>query len=244
MRALINVNLPKMVDSKGYMTSKELVYILDNIMGLEMIPRPAYDETNAIYKEFCLQKADPLFKQIPSQEKIDNAKKQIIYVAELITTETHIVITRQSNKQCIIRLFNPRTEKLKKGCTELVSLIQDHNKKNIQEKLEIDLDINLFENGLDEYTIRGNIVENRWKYGRKIARKEVILFVVGITIFALLTSLKVLTLFQVLHVVPILDGISDRISTAMLTTAIVSGITIYYTVIDLSPIINWQADRS
>lgn len=239
MRALINVNLPRMLSSKEYMTSKELIY-----MGLEIHQRPEYNEANRVYQDYCLRKAEPLFKQIPSQEKIVNAQKQIIYVTDLSATETNVMVTKQSNRQCTIRLFNPRTEKLKKGCTELVSLIQEYNKKNTSERLEIDQDINLFENGLDEYTIRGNIVENKWKLGRKIARKEVILFVVGISIFLLLTCLKILMLFQVFSTVPILDGIFDRISTAMLTTAIVAGITIYYTVIDLSPIIHWPPDRS
>jgi hypothetical protein len=240
MRALINIKLPK-GDTTDFIGSREFREILQQ-MGLRPNDMPPEDgvDTDANIREYCLTRAQSIFDRMPEntdEEKTrkDFTKRNIVFASDLPTSNTLFMVTAHTQSEYRFRLLNPKIEDLQEGCKEFILRIMEYNKTHPLKKLEIAGKIKILEHGLEEPTISGQVVENRWKVSRRLAARDYLITAVGLALFVVFTF--------VAHITPdgIIKTITDRLSTALFTATVVSGITVYYTFRQLTPVIQWTA---
>lgn len=237
MRALINIQLP--LDENGqFVNTKDFRQILQT-MGLRPTDMPS-DEDEKEFVAYCLKRSEPIFDRMPEkseEEKIKKAfsRKNIVYASDLPQSNTIFMITGHTESEYRFRLLNPKIESLQEGCVDLVQKIRTHNEKYPSKRLELADNIDIFEHGLEESTISGKIMKNRWSATRKVAGRDILISVLGLIFFAILTALNILAIPDG----TLLHTIVDRLSTAMFTAMVVSSLTVYYTYREAVPVIQW-----
>jgi len=240
MRALMNVKLP--IDEDGHFISSREFRQLLQIMGLRPSEMPGEEDADAL-KEYCLQRAQPIFDRMPEkseeeQVKKEFSKKNIVFASDLPQTNTLFMVTAHTESEYRFRLLNPKIEALQDGCEDLVLEIRDHNQRHPHKQLLIVGKIDIYEHGLEESTISGTVIHSRWRTTRRMAGRDYLITIVGLILFILLTSMLV---FEVVPPAGTMHNLIDRLSTAMFTATIVSGISVYYTYRQLVPTIKWTA---
>lgn len=242
MRALINVKLPK-GDTTDFIGFREFREILQQ-MGLRPIDMPHEDgsDSDANIRKYCLARAQPIFHRMPENTDEEKTRKaftieNIVFASDLPTSNTLFMVTAHTQSEYRFRLLNPKIEDLQEGCKEFVLRIMEYNTKYPTKKLTIIGKINILEHGLEEPTISGQVVGNRWKASRRLAARDYFITAVGLVLFII--SIIVI----IAQWIPdgIFKAIVDRLSTALFTATVVSGITVYYTYRQLTPVIQWTA---
>ena len=267
MRALINVKLSR--DGNGkFPTPQEVRKILCDI-GLEPTDMPATvgagdppenGSTNEkeLHKYF-LERAKHIIARIPGKDKDekedgdeDGNRKQrtidnLVYASDLPKSSTDFMVTAHTTAFIRFRLLNPKLEDLQEGCEELVQLIMGYNNKGNfwsrvskskakdRPRLTIAGRIRILEHGLEEPTISGEIIASRLRALWEFAAKDVVLLAIGLVGFVLLVWLSnSASLAKMWH------DQADRFSTAMLTTAAISAISLFHNAIKWRPLIKWS----
>jgi hypothetical protein len=85
--------------------------------------------------------------------------------------------------------------------------------------------IAIYEHGLEASTISGELVRNRLRYAVRASTKDVVLATGALTLFVV--SLALLSIGSVSSD-PTLEGHLERFSTAMATTTVVAGYSIFH----------------
>lgn len=242
MRALLTIRLPK-DDEGGFIDVKEFRRILQ-AMGLRPFDMPSDegDEAEAKIKDYCSTRAVPIFERMPEHDEDAKQRKMfskanIVYAGDLAVSGTLFMVTAHSQSEYRFRLLNPKIESLQEGCRDLIVLIRDFNAVHPNRQLSVVGKIQLYEHGLEESTISGEIVQSRWRTTRSLAGRDVLITVTGLVLFFLLTAL---TISQIIP-----EGnarvLVERLSTAMFTATVVSGLSVYYTYRNIVPIVQWTA---
>jgi hypothetical protein len=244
MRALINVKLPQ--DSDGsYIDVTEFRNALQSMRLKPLdIPSSNGSDSEMKMKEYFLARAEPIFHKMPETTDEEKARKEfsrqnIVYASDLPRSNSLFMVTAHTEGEYRFRLLNPKIEELQDGCEDLVVRIREYNEKHADRQLTVYGKIRIFEHGLEESTISGSVVHKTLlKNVQTLAPREFLLVRVGLIIFIIGFSLNFMPVIQSIDW---LHGLIDRFSTALLTTAVVSGVSIYHTVIRLAPVIQWSA---
>ncbi|MBL0347538.1 hypothetical protein [Candidatus Villigracilis affinis] len=239
MRALVNIQLP-LDDNEQYIDTKEFHQILQ-LIGLRPRDMPPSDDEQK-FKEYCLRRAGPVFDRMPENTEEEKARKQhtkenIVYASDLPQSNTIFMVTAHTESECRFRLLNPKIESLQEGAKDLVLKINHYNEEHPNKPLKIVGKIDIFEHGLEESTISGIVVKNRWDATKTIAGRDILISFVGLVLFFILTSANIFLTKDG----TILHTIVDRLSTAMFTAMIVSVLTVYYAYRSVVPVIQWTA---
>jgi hypothetical protein len=244
MRALINVKLPQ--DSDGsFFDIQEFRNALQT-MRLKPLDIPSANgaEGENNMKEYFLARAEPIFHKMPETTEEEKARKEfsrqnIVYASDLPRSNSLFMVTAHTEGEYRFRLLNPKIEELQDGCEDLIIRIREYNEKHRDRQLTVYGKIRIFEHGLEESTISGSIVHKTlFENIKTLASRELLLVRVGLIIFLVGFFINFL---PVIKSIDWLSGLIDRFSTALLTTAVVSGVSIYHTVIRLAPVIQWTA---
>lgn len=241
MRALINVLLPsiKKGEETKYVDTKEFRRILQAI-GLKPTDMPS-DDTSCDFKQYCLKRADPIFDRMPENTPEEKLKKQfsrdnIVYASDLPQSNTLFMVTAHTESEYRFRLLNPRIESLQEGCKDLVLKLKSYNAKTPSEPLKVIGKIDVLEHGLEEPTISGLVVENKWSVTKQIAGRDILIAIAGLVFFVTLTVINSFTPAETVW-----HTVIDRLSTAMFTAMIVSALSIYHAYRNAVPVIQWTA---
>lgn len=241
MRALINIRLPLKEDNR-FIDIQEFREII-RLIGLrpaDMPPDgPGSDDD---IRAYCLIRADPIFDRMPENTDEQRAKKEfsrknIVYASDLPESNTLFMVTAHTEGEYRFRLLNPKIEALQEGCKDLVSRIQAYNAKNSTRTLDIYGKIEILEHGLEESTISGTVVKNRWRTARKLAGRDILITLIGLFLFVVLFG----AIASGLVSDPTLRLLFDRLSTAMFTATVVSAISVYYIWREVTPVIQWTS---
>jgi hypothetical protein len=241
LRALLNV-LVSHGDNGSFIEIHRFRDILREL-GLRPADMPPADGPEDAIKEYCLKRAEPIFDRMPErteEEKVrkDFSRHNIVYASDLPRSNTLLMVTAHTESEYRVRLLNPKIEDLQEGCEDLIVRITEYNRRHPQGRLQVVGLIKVFEHGLEESTISGTVVESRWEVTKRIAGRDFLIAVSGLLLFIILTGMAI---FDVVPAGKVHD-LLDRLSTAMFTATIVSGLTVYYAYRRLTPVIQWSTD--
>lgn len=250
MRALININIIKN-GVESYPTNKEFRQLFEK-MGLRHTRLPIEMEEDNVDSEnmindFFKEKSKSIIERIPQhneeqQAKINEEVDTIIYFSHISKSKTDFMITRQTDGELKIRLLNSRIEHLHNGCEEIVSLIQKYNheaklkkRSQINPILNIDKKIEIYEHGLEDPTIYGDVISNKFNYIWRNDSRDIVMSFSAIILFLLmvLSSPYFADNIQIFNFI-------GRLETAMITTFIISSLSIFHIYYQLVPVIQWS----
>jgi hypothetical protein len=258
MRALISVDLksedgsfPPDAALRGYFSR----------LGLRDTNTPNKDEkeNEAAYelrlKQFYQNRAEKILARVPEHTKEQQEKKQfereaLVYTAYLTSSDTDLMVTRRSDGGFLLRLLNSRLGKLFDGAANMVLLLND-SRVSFQRpdtrpvsgstpellRLVCQPEIEVYEHGLEEPTITGLIVQNKWRYIRENESRD--LLIAGFT-FLLFLALVVLNMY--IDSESAYHSAIERIETAMITTGMVALLSIIHAYFRLVPVVQWSLD--
>jgi hypothetical protein len=267
MRAIVNVRVPRASDGR-FLNDRQLRNILQG-MGLEPSDIPSYPAASdnqdtpdptieGQIQQYSLNRAEPIIFRMPERsdeetQRKEFAKKTIFYAGTLSNSNTLFMVNRESNGTARFRLLNSKIEDLQEGCDDLIRIIEHHNRSLIERflhvfarsdssflSLGIEEKIKIYEHGLEESTISGVVIKGfrrRWRYILRHSGLEVTVFFVGAILFGMSF---VLLNSDVIRSESSLTGHIERFSTAMITTAIVSLISVF-NAFRLMPVVQWTA---
>jgi hypothetical protein len=233
MRSVFTVNLPASTDGK-YPSNSDVLSLVRSFGWEPTEVHLAGDETakEQKYKEL----AENIFHSMP---EIAAAEKDfVIFYGYFADDQTRFVITRVVEGQITFRLLHPELPRLQSSTEKMVRNIIT---SRIHDKILVvsNHTIRVYERGYDEIIMKGRVIPNAWREAVKTDRKDVLLaigaFVVGfITLAGILSQISNSTL---------INGTMERMSTAMMTTALVSALGLFqaYWEISRHSIIAWTA---
>jgi uncharacterized integral membrane protein len=207
---------------------------------------PNINEDDADYESklinFFKEQSKEILEKIPhdnlsDKTKVEKEKEGTIYFSHLTSSDTDFMVVMRNNGELLFRLTNVRIEKLQQGCIDLVKIIEEYNKKN-GSNINVNPEIDVFEHGLNDSTITGEII-NRGKLGRLIYiykndTKEIIV-ILG-SIILLLISLLIGINYKSLEE---LYQFMGRLETGFITTIFISFLTLLYSYLRTVPVIKW-----
>lgn len=252
MRALMHLVIPQ--DKNGVFLSNEAIRQELQALGLRPpdMPKPPDDAAESArfsYEEsvrtYCVTLAQPILERMPKntpeeQERRGFAEKNIFYASYLASSNTVFMVTRQTDGAARLRLLNPKIEDLQEGCVEFAEMVEGLRSRKTPQAIRMAPVVKIFEHGLEESTISGTLVRGirrKWQYVRKRAGLEIVISAVTGGLF--LVSF-LLTVSGVISSDSVLRDHLDRFSTAMLTSAIVSAISVIHSYRTM-PVIQWSA---
>lgn len=198
-------------------------------MSIKQLPN---DEKLKKYKEH----AGELWKEMP---EVTNEEQQfVIFYGILQDNRTKFVITRMNDSQATFRLLHNNLGRLQQSTDKIVrSIVRSHaNTKG----LEISQNrIIIYERGFEDILIVGRVIPSAFKELWRADKKNVLL--AAIFGFLLIPSFIMLQ-FVNSSTNLILGGSFERVSTAFLTTAIVSCVSLFQTYLEIrqEKIIDWK----
>jgi hypothetical protein len=254
MRAIMVANIQ--YGAGGLFPKNEEFRAVFQSMGLEPtdLPLRSNGETDDDFeqrlKQYFQQRAEKILARIPGHnpeqvEKIKFEKESIIYSSYLAGSDTDFMVTRRSGGSIRFRLLNSRIGKLHEGSADLVKLIGAYNTGKIvgaqdqaDKRMSLKLDdwIEIYEHGLEEPTITGEIVYSRAKYIWSQESREVLIALGSVILF--LFFLLINPSLKLSH--PSIFAFFERLETAMLTTFIVSALALAHAYFRLVPLIQWS----
>jgi hypothetical protein len=181
-----------------------------------------------------------------SKARKERTKRNLIYASDLAKSNTVFMVTAHTKGMIRFRLWNVKIEDLQEGCEDLVQLFMNHGSQQIQLDdsegvantfpLSVEGRIRILEHGLEESTISGTVVNTLWERMRTFAPVELSLTVLGVVLAIVFWALSWRGTGSGLGLVPHWE----RFTTAMMTTAIVSGISLVHLVRRSKPPIRWS----
>lgn len=232
MRAVFTVLIPP-TSINNYPTDEEF---------LARVRAHGWDErrTKDLSEEEVLVKykesATKLWIEMP--EIANEEKEFLIFYGVLQDSQTKFVITRLIEGQATFRLLHPNLANLE-ASTEMI--IKKLINTAIGEKpLEISNQaIAIYERGFDHVIIRGRVIANVLLESWRVNRKDALLTLAAAFLF-ILFAIGILFVDQQQHA--LIGGTLERLSTAMITTALVSALGFAQTYLEIRSfkIIDWS----
>lgn len=242
MRALVPMYVPI---SNGSHLSNVEVRDRFRVSGFEPIDTPTQsgqpDYEEQLRSFFCA-KAENIFRHIPSRndeerERIERAKKFIIFASTHTETGTDFMVVRETNGLMLLRLYHHRLELLQEGAERILETLGAARLPPRAGVLSVAREIEVYEHGLATPTIRGIVVDNRTRYAWRHSAKD-FCFLAGSILFEVITL--VLDHFDVFSAYPRIADHAGRFVTAMVTTSLVSLYSIVHMMWSATPPIEWS----
>ncbi|MEI6123897.1 MAG: hypothetical protein WCQ95_09715 [Bacteroidota bacterium] len=171
------------------------------------------------------------------KNKIKKETDAIIYFSHLDASDTDFMVVKRVNGSLKFRLTNQRIEKLQEGCSELIENIKEYNKKH--DKFVIYPEIDVFEHGLEDATIYGEII-NRGILGRfaYIVKNETKEFIIVCGTLSLFFTIYIIT-SSMKNMSQTFYESMGRLETGFLTATVISILSMIHAYVSLVPPIKW-----
>jgi hypothetical protein len=177
-------------------------------------------ERRAWYRE----QAETVFKEMPELDVTDPERNSVIYFGRIADEDTVFTVTRRVMGELKFRLLHKELLKLQSATDRAVRNV-------LQENLfcgVVGSKVTVYERGRKVALLTGQVISNQLREAYKRDSRDIALTVVPLVLFLILIPLDY-SFGGALR--PDLRGVADRVATAMLTTAIVSGLgflTVYW----------------
>lgn len=232
MRAVFTVDIP----STGHGKFPENAEILDQLRthGWEFVGTANMEDDKRILKYKDL--ANNLLEQMPEVRKTEEAE-HVIYYGELQDDKAKFVITRVVQGQMTFRLLHPNLGKLERSSEKMIQKLLATTIGDGRFKIS-NSSVLLYERGFEDIIIKGEVITKPLSEAAKSNRRDVLL-VIGSFLIMVPTLAGLFIFTSEEH--RILGGTLERLSTALITTIIVSGLGFfqtYYEILRERPI-NW-----
>jgi hypothetical protein len=230
MRAVFTVDVPT-VDGK-YPTNDEFLTRLRN-NGWEDVKLQHLDEDEKQRKYQELAK--DLFSDMP--ELANEEKEYVIFYGVLQDNQTKFIVTRRITGQATFRLLQPALGRLQRSTEKMIRQLVNpsHHDKPLSVSYQ---SVFIYERGHEDVIIRGRIIPKPIWEAWRIDRKNIFLSVGS---FLLVVPVIALQLFISTDEHRVIGGNLERLSTALLTTLLVSVLGFYQTYVEIkkNKIIAW-----
>lgn len=231
MRAVFTVDLPTR-NSEDYPKDEEILKVVRSFGWEPVEISHIVDEAEktAKYKEMATE----LVNAMP---EIRAVNQNIIFYGYIVADETPFMISRVVTGQITFRLLQPDLSPL---LTATDRIIRRVIRSRIYEKsLAIsNQKIVVYERGHENIILKGRVIPNAFRETIHTDRKDFLLTIVPFAIVIPLIS--ILIAFNPSN--PLLGGTLERLSTALLTTSLVSALGLFqaYWVIRRENLISWK----
>jgi hypothetical protein len=224
MRAVFTVDLPLSHDNK-YPDNQQIVELMRSFGWEPMDVCLLADEAakGQKYQEL----GEPLFQNMPATAVATTG--DVIFCGYLSDDYTRFVILRLVNGQITFRLSNIVLARLQKSTEKIVRKLLDARLNgrslNVSNQAVV-----IYEQGNDYVVMSGRVIPSPLRETLRKDKKSVLLIAVPLIIFAFLASI-VNTLDMSGHTFT--AGTMERMSTALLTTALVSSLSLAETYLEI-----------
>lgn len=232
MRAVFTVQIPA-VSAEKYPSDEEFLSRL-RVLGWDYthIKDLAEDER----KKWYFEEASALWEQMP--EIANDEKNFVIFYGKLPDNHTKFIVTRLTDGQATFRLLHPHLDRLQASTYYMIEeLIKPSS--NITPLQVRNRRISIYEIGHNEIIIKGRVIESTLQETVRTDRKNML-----IALGALLISIPcfIALIWINSQTNRIVGGTLERVSTAFLTTFIVSAIGFLQTYLEIRKhkLIDWQ----
>lgn len=217
MRSVFTVDIPKS-DGTGQFADNHKILEAVRTFGWEPVEIQLLDDDISKEKKYK-EMADILFKDMP--EIAVEEKDNVLFYGYLADDQTKFVVTRRVQGQITFRLLHPVLLRVQSSTRKMVRKILDSRFGEISSN-----NVLIYERGFDDIIFTGRIVPSPLREALKTNRKDALLFIVPLMFAApLLAGLVNINLEQY----ELLKGTAERLSTALLTTSVVSGLGLFQT---------------
>lgn len=233
MRAVFTVNIPAIGHAK-FPSNQEIINEL-RTHGWERIETTELDDVQQLerYKEL----AGYLLEHMPEIRKTEEAD-QIIYYGDLQDDKTKFVVTRVVQGQMTFRLLHPNLARLERSTEKIIRKLLHSGLGDTKFEISNNL-VLVYERGFEDIIIEGQVISQPFREAMKTNRRDVLLVFGGL---AFLVPTIVGLFFLTTEEHRILGGTLERLSTALITTVIVSGlgfVQTYYQILR-EKLIHWK----
>jgi hypothetical protein len=225
MRAVFTVDLPCDAE-QGYPTDQQIVELIRSF-GWEPVEVCALmDEGSKLQK--CRELATYLFEDMPpgSVSRLEH----VLTYGYLADDYTRFIVIRLVDGQITFRLANTVLGRLQVSTAKIIRKLL--NTPINGKPLRIcNQNVVVYERGNDYIVLSGRVIPNPLRETFRSDRKSVILASVALTIFLIVISILIVGMDSTTN--GLLGGTLERISTAMLTAALVSTINLTETYLEI-----------
>ena len=224
MRAVFTIDIPSVGHGK-FPSNQDIVTELRQ-HGWEFVGTSSLDEDQRVnrYKEL----SDRLMKVMPEVRAAEEAE-HVIYYGELQDEKTKFIVTRVVDGQMTFRLLHPNLAKLERSTErvirKLLTTAIGEGRLHVSNNSVV-----VYERGHEDIIIQGHVISRPFREAISANRKDVLLILGS---FLILVP-NVVGLFLIpVDQHRILGGTLERLSTALATTIIVSGLGYFQTYYEL-----------
>jgi hypothetical protein len=232
MRAVFTVDIPSIGHAK-FPNNQEIINEL-RTHGWENVEVSELDESQqtAKYKELAIH----LLEQMPEIRKTEEAN-QVIYYGELQDDKTKFVVTRVVQGQMTFRLLHPNLARLQRSTEKIISKLINSRLGDTQFNISNDL-VLVYERGFEDVIIEGRVISKPFREATKTNRRDVLLVLGSILI---LVPTIIGLFFYSSAENRIIGGTLESLSTALITTIIVSALGFFQTYYEImrEKLIHW-----
>ena len=225
MRAVFTVDLP-LTDEQQYPTDQQIVEMVRSYGWEPVEVCTLMDEEAKLQK--CRELAAYLFEDMPPGGA--SRLEHVLTYGYLSDDYTRFVVIRLVDGQITFRLANTVLGQLQTSTTKVIRKILKSN-INGQPLRVCNQRVVIYERGNDFIVLSGRVVPNPLKETFRTDQKSVLIAVVALAIFLVAISLLLSGMIGDAH--RLLSGTIERISTAMLTAALISTLNLTETYMEI-----------
>jgi len=222
MRSVFTIDLRQIDGVGGYIDSLELLSNLRSFGWEPMEFLDINDESTktAKYKEM----AESLFGEMP--EIAIEEQGNVIFYGYLADDQTKFVVTRRVQGQITFRLLHPVLPRLQASTRKVVKKILSSRIGEISNYSVI-----LYEKGHDHIILHGRVIPTPIKEAIRSNRKDTLLSLIPL-IFVIPMMITLATIDLTAY--PLIMGTGERLSTALITTSLVSALGLFQSYWEIS----------
>jgi len=166
-------------------------------------------------------------------------KNDVVFFGYVADDQTKFVVTRAVENQITFRLPHPVLPRLQASAKKIVRRILVA--KFLEQSLVVgNSRIVVYERGYDDIIITGRVISHPLRETRRTSTKDLLLTIVPLLLLVPLTVLLIVAPSAITAqpttsalATPLIHGTLERMSTALLTTALVSGLGLLTTYYDI-----------
>jgi hypothetical protein len=225
MRAVFTVDLP-LIDEQGYPTDQQIVELVRSYGWEPVEVCTLMDEEAKLQK--CRELATYLFEDMPPGAA--SRLEHVLTYGYLSDDYTRFVVIRLVDGQITFRLANTVLGRLQTSTAKVIRKILK-SQINGQPLRVCNQSVVVYERGNDFIVLSGRVIPNPLKETFRSDRKSVLIAGVALFIFLIVISLLLSGMDSSAN--RLLGGTLERISTAMLTAALVSTLNLTETYLEI-----------
>ncbi len=186
--------------------------------------------------EFYKNDSEVYWQEMP--EMAFDEKEYIIFCGKLQDNKTRVIVTRMVQGEANIRLINHSLGDLQSSTARVIKRITVDNNSDNRAKIRNN-SVRIYERGHEHVVIYGNVIPSPLKEAARRDAKNLYLSA-GTLILGIITLISSYLMVGGVH--GFIAGNLERISTAMLTTFVVTAITFFQTYFHIRQhdVIHWK----